>query len=105
MDPIEVRLSKTLVYKALDRYYTVTVQRHGDGRLLIEKCRNSNAIFKVMFKSDIDLVHFRTMLGKFVGDVLLVYSFGEDVIADWSNRHEIKTLIAETKNTVERGAA
>ena len=95
MDPAGVKLAKRLVHVALDRYYTVSVQSGPDWT--IERSRSARDIFKAMFLEEPERLRFRTMLGKFVGDVMIVYSFGEDAFVDWSNKQDIKMLIEEAK--------
>jgi len=50
-----------------------------------------------MFLAETEKLRFRTMIGKFVGDIVLCYGDGEDVIFDWSNRYEIKELVASIR--------
>ena len=58
---------RRLVREGLKRYYTVSVS---DGESwAIEGSRDERQIFAAMFVSDIEKLRFRTMIGKFVGDV------------------------------------
>ena len=99
-ETIAAALSRRLVREGLKRYYTVSV---ADGeRWRIERSRDEQQIFAAMFVSDIEKLRFRTMVGKSVGDVTLVYSEGENVIYDWTNRYEIDQLVAAVKGPNDR---
>ena len=94
-DAPEIEITKELIRGALKRYWTVSVFA-GD-KWTIEKSRSSRDIFKAMFLAETEKLRFRTMIGKFVGDIVLCYGDGEDVIFDWSNRYEIKELVASIR--------
>jgi hypothetical protein len=90
-------LCKRLVREGIKRYYTVSVS-NGE-RWAIERSRDEQQIFGAMFVGEIEKLRFRTMVGKFVGDVTLVHSEGENVIYDWTNRYEINQLVAAVKGS------
>ena len=99
-ETIAAALCRRLVREGLKRLYTVSVS---DGeRWGIERSREERQIFAATFVSDIEKLCFRTMIGKFVGDVTLVRGEGENVIYDWTDRFEINQLVAAVKGSNDR---
>ena len=99
VEPIEIHIVKKLVRAGLRRYWTVSIFSRNEW--VIEKSRKEREIFRKMFTADVEKVRFRTMIGKFVGDVMLLYGLGDGVITDWSHRHDINAVVEEANKPDE----
>ena len=81
-----------LIRAGLDAGYVVSVFNGEDWS--VERSRDELEIFAAaLLVSDLVKLRFRTMVGKFVGDVVLVFGDDDNVIADWTDNFETNKLM------------
>lgn len=83
-----------LIRRGLEAGYVVSIF---DGQeWSVERSRNETEILAARISvTDFTKIRFRTMIGKFVGDVVLIYVDNDDVIADWTDNSATDELMRE----------
>jgi hypothetical protein len=92
-DPVEVELCQKLVKKGLAAGYRISVY-DGEDCVRYASVREAE-ILEVLFETKLTKLRFLTPIGKHVGDVVLIYGNGEDVISHWSDNVAINELIEQ----------
>jgi hypothetical protein len=90
---VEYRICTKLTARVLAGPYTLSVF---DGEeWVLKDSKDMAQILAVMFSGESDKLRIRTLLGKFVGDILLLHGDGENVIANWTDNQDTNDLIKE----------
>ena len=91
MHPIEARIIRTLINRALSRGYSISVY---DGEeFTVKRSRDAAEVFAALDTTGQDALVLRDADGRKVGTVSLVYNGDDTVIADHTDNAETADLI------------
>jgi len=85
---------RKLIHKGLEAGYVVSIF---DGEnWSVERSRDETEILAARHSvPDFTKIRFRTMVGKFIGDVVLIDVDDDDVVADWTDNFATNELAKE----------
>lgn len=99
MQAIERKIAAALVDAALSNGYTLSVY---DGEeTTVKKSREAAIIMEALASTDHDLLLIKKQGGAFVGNVLLIWGNGEDLISDHTNSDAIIALVDAAQRLAE----
>jgi len=89
-DPIHQKL----IRRGLEAGYVVSIFDGEDWS--VERSRDEAEILAACLSvSNFIKIRFRTMVGKFVGDAVLIYGDGDNVISDWTDNFDTNALMRD----------
>lgn len=89
----ELQIATKLVRAALAAGYSVSVN---DGEAWpVSKSHDEAEILAALQSTDSDTLRLRSPLGDFVGNVLLIWGNGEDVISDHTDNKATRAVVAK----------
>jgi hypothetical protein len=90
-DPIEAKIAALLVDAILAAGHSVTIWEGGG--YAIKRATDRAAILDALASTDSDCVNVFDASGKRLGEVLLIYGNGEDLISDHTDNDAIQALV------------